>query len=71
MTVRQLIKKLLNMDMDAEVVVSVESKTTWLAGKEISVNEFSRSVILREPDVISGFADEGEIDGKSVYEEGV
>jgi len=69
MTVRQLIKKLLDMDMDAEVVVSVESKTTWLAGKEISVNEFSRSAVLRKPDgsvVISGFADEGEIDGKSI-----
>lgn len=69
MTVRQLIKKLLDADMDAEVVVSVESKTTWLAGKEISVNGFSRSAVLRKPDgsvVISGFADEGEIDGKSV-----
>lgn len=69
MTVRQLIKKLLNMDMDAEVVVSVESQTTWLTGKEISVNEFSRSAVLRKPDgsvIISSFADEGEIDGKSI-----
>lgn len=69
MTVRQLIRKLLNMDLDAEVVVSVESKTTWLAGREISVNEFSRSAVLRKPDgsvVISGFADEGEINGKSI-----
>lgn len=69
MTVKQLIKKLLNMDMEAKVVVSVESKTSWMAAEEISVNEFSRAVILRKPDgsvVISGFADEGEIDGKSI-----
>lgn len=69
MTVKQLIKKLLNMNMDAKVVVSVESKTSWLAGEEISVNEFSRSAVLRKPDgsvIISGFANEGEIDGKSI-----
>lgn len=57
------------MDMEAKVVVSVESKTSWMAAEEISVNEFSRAVILRKPDgsvVISGFADEGEIDGKSI-----
>lgn len=69
MTVKQLIKKLLDMDMEAKVVVSVETKTSWLAAEEISVDEFSRAVILRKPDgsvVISGFADEGEIDGKSI-----
>ena len=48
------------MDMEAKVVVSVESKTSWLASEEISVNEFNGSV------VISGFADEGEIDDKSI-----
>lgn len=69
MTVKQLIKKLLNMDMEAKVVVSVESNDSWMAAEEISVDEFSHSVILRKPDgavVISGFADEGEIDGKSI-----
>lgn len=69
MTVKQLIKKLLDMNMDAKVVVSVESKTTWLTGDEISVNEFSRSAVLRKPDgsvIISGFANEGEIDGNSI-----
>lgn len=69
MTVKQLIKKLLNMDMDAKVVVSVESKNAWLAAEEISVDEFSRSAVLRKPDgavIITGFANEGEIDGKSL-----
>jgi hypothetical protein len=69
MTVKQLIKKLLEMNMNDTVVVSVESKTAWLASKEFSVNEFSRSAILRNPDgsvIISGFANEGEIDDKSI-----
>ena len=69
MTVKQLTKKLLNMDMDAKVVVSVESKNTWLVGDELSVNEFSRATVLRQPDgsvIIASFAKEGEVDGKSI-----
>lgn len=69
MTVGQLLRKLLYMDKNAKVVVSVESNNAWMAGEEISVNEFSRSKILRKPDgsvVITGFANEGEIDGESI-----
>lgn len=69
MTVGQLLRKLLYMDKNAKVVVSVESNNAWMAGDEISVNEFSRSAILRKPDgsvIITGFANEGEIDGKSI-----
>lgn len=69
MTVKQLIDKLSELPENEEVVVSIESPTMWAVGDDLTVNEFSRPAILREPDgavIIHGYFKEGELFEKPI-----